>query len=52
MEIQLKELLDQIKKDGVDAVLEKVCSLKPDGELATLVKEKIEFIKKEGWLNE
>ncbi len=47
--IQLKNIREN---DGVDAVLEKVCSLKPDGELATLIKEKIEFIKKEGWLNE
>lgn len=45
--VQLKEIRE---KEGIDAVLKKVCSLDPDGELALLIKEKIEYIKKEGWL--
>jgi len=36
--------------EGYDAILEKVCSLDPNGELAMLVKEKIAMIKEWGWL--
>ena len=36
--------------EGYDVILEKVCSLDPNGELGTLVKEKIELIKEWGWL--
>ena len=39
------------EEEGYDAVLEKVCSLDPQGELALLVKEKIEKIKEWGWLS-
>ena len=38
------------EKEGYDAVLEKVCSVEPDGELGMLVKEKIEQIKEWGWI--
>lgn len=38
------------ENEGYDAILEKVCSLDPNGELGLLVKEKIEKIKEWGWL--
>lgn len=43
--VQLKNLREN---EGYDAVLEKVCSLDPNGELAMLVKEKIALIKEWG----
>ena len=38
------------ENEGYDAILRNVCSVDPDGELGMLVKEKIELIKKWGWL--
>jgi len=46
------ELVRMRTEEGVDAVLEKVCKLKPQGELAMLIKEKIELLKAWGWINE
>lgn len=45
-----RRLKDMRENEGVDAVLEKVCSLDPAGELGMLVKEKIAQIKHWGWL--
>lgn len=44
--------LERIRKEGVDAVLEKVCRLDPSGELGMLVKEKIRLLKEWGWIHE
>ena len=38
------------ENEGYDAILSKVCSVEPESELGILVKEKIELIKKWGWL--
>lgn len=45
--LQLKALREN---EGYDAILEKVCSLEPNGELGRLIKEKIALIKEWGWL--
>lgn len=45
--LQLKQIRET---EGYDAVLEKVCSVDPNGELGMLVKEKIALIKEWGWL--
>ena len=45
--LQLKKLREE---EGYDAILSKVCSLEPNGELGLLVKEKIALIKEWGWL--
>jgi len=47
--VELKRIRTE---EGIDAVLEKVCQIPVDGELAKLVKEKIELLKKWGWINE
>lgn len=39
-----------VKEEGIDAVLEKICGIEPEGELGMLIKEKIEKIKEWGWL--
>lgn len=44
--------LERIRKEGVDAVLEKVCRLDPSGGLGMLVKEKIRLLKEWGWIHE
>lgn len=46
------ELKRMRTEEGIDAILEKVCQLDPNGELGTLVKEKIELLKKWGWISE
>ena len=46
------QLEDMRKNQGIDYVLENVCKLEPDGKIATLVKEKIEYLKSEGYINE
>lgn len=46
------ELKRMRTEEGIDAILEKVCQLEPNGELGTLVKEKIELLKKWGWISE
>ena len=45
--IKLKEMREN---EGIDAILEKVCSLEPDGELGMLVKEKLELLKSWGYI--
>ena len=45
--IALKKMREE---EGIDAVIEKVCKLDKDGELALLIKEKIEKIREWGWL--
>ena len=44
------KLAEMRKNEGYDAILSKVCSIEPDGELGMLVKEKIDLIKQWGWL--
>lgn len=46
------ELERIVKEEGIDAVLEKVCGIDPNGELGLLIKEKIEKIKEWGWLKD
>lgn len=46
------EKLAQIREnEGVDAVLQKVCGLDPNGELAMMIKEKIKLLKERGWIH-
>ncbi len=45
--IKLKEMRET---EGIDAILEKVCSLEPNGELGMLVKEKLELLKSWGYI--
>lgn len=47
-----EELVRMRTEEGIDAVLTKVCSLDPDGVIGKLVKEKIELLKKWGWIHE
>ena len=45
--------LEQMRKEkGVDYVLENVCQIDPQGELATMVKEKIEMLKEKGYIHD
>ncbi len=46
------ELCRMRREEGIDYILENVCKLDPDGSLAMLVKEKIELLKGEGYINE
>ena len=46
------ELVRMRKEEGIDAIVEKVCKLDPQGELAMLIKEKIELLKTWGWIHE
>ena len=39
-----------VKEEGIDAVLEKICGIEPEGELGILIKEKIKKIEEWGWL--
>ena len=45
--VQLKNIREN---EGIDAVLEKVCSVDPKGQLGLLIKDKIAYIKKQGWI--
>ena len=47
--VKLKKIREE---QGVDAVLSDVCKLDPNGTIGMLVKEKIELLKKRGWINE
>ena len=47
-----EELRRMRTEEGVDAVLEKVCKLDPQGELALLIKENEQLLKKWGWIHE
>ncbi|MBE7021621.1 MAG: mannitol dehydrogenase [Ruminococcaceae bacterium] len=40
------------REHGVDYILENVCKIDPQGNIAKLVKEKIDMLKKEGYINE
>lgn len=40
------------KEKGVDYVLEKVCKIDPNGELALMVKDKIEMLRKKGYIHD
>ncbi len=46
-----EELRAMREEKGVDYVLENVCKLDVNGTIATIVKEKIELLKKEGYIN-
>lgn len=47
-----EELVRMRKEEGIDAILSKVCSLDPNGNLGMLVKEKIALLKEWGWIKE
>ncbi len=47
-----EELVRMRKEEGIDAILSKVCSLEPNGNLGMLVKEKIALLKEWGWIKE
>ena len=40
------------KSEGIDYIIKNVCKLDPDGAIGTLVKEKIDFLRNEGYINE
>ena len=40
------------REHGVDYILENVCKIDPNGTIGTIVKEKIELLKSEGYINE
>ena len=46
------ELVRMRKEEGVDTIIQKVCKLDPQSELAMLIKEKIELLKTWGWIHE
>lgn len=47
-----RELVRMRTEESIDAVLEKICKLDPQGELGMLIKEKIELLKAWGWIHE
>lgn len=47
--VQLKEM--RVNK-GIDYVIENVCKIEPNGTIGMLIKEKIEQLKSEGYINE
>lgn len=47
-----RELVRMRTEEGIDAVIEKVCKLDPNGELGMLIKEKIALLKEWGWIHE
>lgn len=49
-DLSAQELKALRESGGVDAVLDKVCKIEPNGELGVLIKEKIEEVKKRGWI--
>jgi len=38
--------------EGIDAVIEKVCKLDPNGELADLIRAKEKMLRERGWIRE
>ena len=46
------QLEDMRKNQGIDYILENVCKIDANGSIGTLVKEKIEYLKGEGYINE
>lgn len=46
------QLGEMRREHGVDYILENVCKIDPNGTIGTLVKEKIELLKSEGYINE
>lgn len=47
-----EELVRMRNEEGIDAILSKVCSLDPNGNLGMLIKEKIALLKEWGWIKE
>lgn len=47
-----RELARIRREEGLDAVLTNVCQIEAEGELGTLIKEKITLLKERGWINE
>ena len=47
-----EKLVKMRKEQGIDYVIENVCKIDPNGEIGMLVKEKIDLLKKRGWINE
>lgn len=47
-----EKLAQMREEEGIDAILEKVCEQDPNGELGTLIKEKITLLKEWGWIHE
>ncbi len=47
-----EQLCKMREEKGIDYILENVCKLDANGTIAMLVKEKIEMLKKEGYINE
>lgn len=41
-----------LKEQGVDAVLEQICRIEPNGELGSLIKQKLEVVRSGEWMNE
>lgn len=46
-----RELRRLREEEGIDCILEKVCGLDPSGDLAELVRKKIELLKDWGWIH-
>ncbi len=46
--VKLREMRET---EGIDSILENVCKIDPCGTIGTLVKEKIELLKKEGYIH-
>lgn len=45
--------LEKMRKEkGVDYVIENVCKLEPNGNIGRLIKEKIDYLRREGYINE
>ncbi len=50
-DLAAKELKQIRETEGIDGVLVKACKLDPNSSLAMLIKEKVELIKKWGWID-
>lgn len=46
------QLAEMRQEKGIDYIIENVCKVDPNGTIGTLVKEKIEYLRKEGYINE
>ena len=40
------------ESEGIDAVLRDVCKLDLDGALAGMIREKVDWLRKQGWIHE
>ncbi len=47
-----RELRRIRREEGIDAVINNVCGLEPEGHLGLLIKSKIELLKEWGWIHE